>query len=187
MTSATDDAIKTTTSAHTLLAAPRSRSGLVQFLLSTPLHNRKPWLFAGSERGAARAAAMSTLITSARAQRCQFVGLADSRDAPVRADHPVEQPRRNLQPPMQWLARKGAAEDRHVTLLDHLMDKDLPLSPGMRWIKKLALNINPAGVPWSSCTTRCDRIIFGLHTPGRQMQSCGRLRNPAQLRRQPQP
>ncbi|RWF78974.1 MAG: hypothetical protein EOQ36_33705 [Mesorhizobium sp.] len=72
------------------------------------------------------------------------------------------------------------------TLLDHFMDKDLPLSPGMPWIKKLAL-VGPVGVPSLSCTTRCDRIHLWTTAPRRQMQSCGRLRNPDQLRRPPQP
>jgi hypothetical protein len=79
------------------------------------------------------------------------VDIRRNRDAPVRAGQSIKHPRRNLQPPVQWLARKGAAEDRRVTLLDHFMDKDLPLSPGMPWIKKLALNTGPVGVPSLSC------------------------------------
>ncbi|MBZ0164054.1 MAG: hypothetical protein K8H74_15230, partial [Notoacmeibacter sp.] len=46
-----------------------------------------------------------------------------------------------------------AAEDRSGTLLDHLMDMDLPPSPRVPWIKKLALNAGPVGVPSLSCTT----------------------------------
>jgi hypothetical protein len=34
--------------------------------LCTPLHKRKAWLFAGSDRGAERAAVMNTLIMTAR-------------------------------------------------------------------------------------------------------------------------
>lgn len=36
-----------------------------QFFLCIDMHNRKSWLFAGSDRGADRAAFMATLITSA--------------------------------------------------------------------------------------------------------------------------
>lgn len=79
------------------------------------------------------------------------------RDAPARADHPVEHPRRNLQPTMQRLSGKGAAEKRCILLLDHLVDRDLPPSPGMPWVKKLALKTGPVGVPSSSCTTRFAR------------------------------
>lgn len=38
MTSATDDAINTTPAAHTLLAAPQSRSGLVLVKICSPDH-----------------------------------------------------------------------------------------------------------------------------------------------------
>ena len=41
------------------------RSGLVQFLLCRALHKRKSWLFAGSDRGGERAAAMYSLIATA--------------------------------------------------------------------------------------------------------------------------
>jgi hypothetical protein len=81
------------------------------------------------------------------------VDVRSSRDAPARAGQSIKHPRRDLQPPVQWLARKGAAEDHHrLTLLDHFMDKDLPLSPGMPWINKLALNTGPVGVPSLCCT-----------------------------------
>ena len=91
-------------------------------------------------------------------QRCQGTerGEVDSRishDAPVRAGRSVEHPGRNLQPPMQCLARKGAAENRRVLLVDNLVDKDLPSGPGMARVKKLALKADPVGVPSSSCTT----------------------------------
>jgi hypothetical protein len=86
------------------------------------------------------------------------------RDAPTRADHPVEHPRWDLKPTVRRLSGKAAAENRRVTLLDHFMNMDLPPGPGMPRIKKLALNTDPVGVPSSSCIMAAGRIL-ALTTP----------------------
>ena len=79
-----------------------------------------------------------------------------SCDAPAGADYPVEHPGRNLQPTVRHTPGEAAAEDCRVTLLDHFVDMDLPTSPGMKRIKKLALNTGLVGVLSSSCTTQSD-------------------------------
>jgi hypothetical protein len=85
------------------------------------------------------------------------VDVRSSPDAPTRAEHPIEHPRRDLKPSIRRLFGNAATEDRSVTLLDHFMDVDLPPGPGMPRIKELTLNTGPVGVPLSSCTMAGDR------------------------------
>ena len=51
---------------HSAWITPYRASGLVQLRLCQPLHKRKNWLFAGSLRAGQRAAAIMSLIQSAR-------------------------------------------------------------------------------------------------------------------------
>ena len=74
---------------------------------------RKSWLFAGSDRGGVRAAAMYTLIGTARhrqAQQCQSAGLARRRPRPHRRD--AAEPARRT-PPVE-LARQPAARSGRI-------------------------------------------------------------------------
>jgi hypothetical protein len=87
------------------------------------------------------------------------VDVRGSRDAPTRAEHAVEHPRRDLKPSVRRLSGNAATEDRSVTLLYHFMDMDLPPGPGMPRIKKLALNAGPVGVPLSTCIIVSERTV----------------------------
>lgn len=102
------------------------------------------------------------------------------RDAPARANHPVEHPSRNLQPPVRRPAGKAAAEDRR--LLDHFMDVNLTPSPGMPRIKRLALDTSPVGVPSSSCTTPGARTARSDTDHRRRRRSPRQAGPPAPLR-----
>jgi hypothetical protein len=67
------------------------------------------------------------------------VDVRSSRDAPARAEAPIEHPPGNLQPAIRYPARKTAAENLCFVLVDHFMNMDLATRPGMPWIEKLAL------------------------------------------------
>ena len=71
----------------------------------------KSWMFAGSERGAERAALVYTLIQTARIQRHRSTGLARRRPRPHR-QHAADEARRSPSVELAWRAANRISTER---------------------------------------------------------------------------